>query len=75
MSALLPPPGSVWRQRSTHRQMRVIYSAEFDIVAHDAELADKLPTHIEISSWVGDAAAFEKEFIPGDPELYPLTAA
>ncbi len=72
MSSTLPPPGSVWRQRSTHRQMRVIYSAERDIVAHDAELAD---VHQQIASWVGDAKAFDAEFIPGDPEHYPKTAA
>lgn len=74
MSATLPPPQSVWRKRTTHRQMRVIYSAECEVIAHDAELHAVYPENIKISSWVGTAAEFESEFIPGDPTHFPSTA-
>lgn len=68
----LPPPGSVYRQIETNRQMRVVYSGTKEIVAHNAELADRLET---IVSWVGTPEKFAKEFAPGDPNKFPQTAA
>lgn len=75
MSATLPPHGSVWRQRSTHRQMRVICADESEILAHDAEMFAVYHKDYAISSWRGTPEEFGTEFFPGDPEHYPQTAA
>lgn len=72
MSALLPGPGSVWRQTATQRQMRVIYSCETEIIAHNAEESDK---HTLIFCWIGTADDFANQFEPGFAEHYPKTAA
>ena len=73
MTLELPPSGSIWRYRvgAGHCQVRVIYSSEDDIIAHNAECADIAG---RILTWRGDAAFFHQCFAPGDPETYPRTA-
>lgn len=71
MTGQLPRPGSVWRQTKLNRQMRVIYSGMDEIIAHDAEMADRLE---HIVSWVGTADEFAELFEPGDPSKFPQTA-
>lgn len=71
MTDELPNPGSIWRHVTLNRQMRVIFSDEDEIVAHDAELADRLET---VVSWVGTHAEFSNSFEPGDPSKFPKTA-
>lgn len=71
MTTELPAPGSIWRNTKLNRQMRVIFSGESEIVAHDAELSDKLE---HIVSWVGNADQFNEIFEPGDETKFPQTA-
>ena len=71
MTGELPRPGSVWRLVKLNRQLRVIYSGEKEIIAHDAELADRLE---HLISWVGTADNFSELFEPGDPSKFPKTA-
>lgn len=71
MTGELPRPGSVWRLVKLNRQMRVIYSGEKEIIAHDAELADRLE---HVISWVGTSDQFSESFEPGDPSKFPKTA-
>ena len=71
MTGELPRPGSVWRQTALNRQMRVIYSGMDEIIAHDAEMSDRLE---HIVSWVGTADEFNELFEPGDPSKFPQTA-
>lgn len=71
MTIQLPRPGSVWRQSALNRQMRVIFSSVKEIVAHDAELSDRLE---HVVSWVGTADEFNDSFEPGDPSKFPQTA-
>lgn len=66
-----PQPGSIWINKHTQQSMRVIYSSEHDIIAHNAELADQITL---INSWRGSQAAFDASFTKGDPETYPETA-
>lgn len=68
----LPRPQSIWRQLSTNRLMRVIYSEAHDLIAHDAERADVLE---EITTWRGTADQFFTDFQPADANLYPKTAS
>lgn len=66
-----PPPGSVWLNKGTKKPMRVIYSADYEIIAHDAERWDKIP---EITSWRGNVHHFNAAFVPTDYRHYPETA-
>ena len=72
MISELPKPQSIWCQRSTMRLMRVIYSEAHDIIAHDAELADRRSA---ITSWRGTAEEFFASFMTAEPKLYPKTAS
>lgn len=71
MTSQLPRPGSVWRLTHLKRQMRVIFSSMKEIIAHDAEMADRLE---HVISWVGTADEFSELFEPGDPSKFPQTA-
>ena len=71
MTCEIPRPGSVWLQSALNRQMRVVFSSMEEIVAHDAEMSDRLE---HILSWVGTADEFNKLFEPGDPSKFPQTA-
>ncbi len=71
MTCELPLPGSVWRQTALNRQMRVVFSSMKEIVAHDAELSDRLE---HVISWVGNADEFLELFEPGDSSQFPQTA-
>jgi len=71
MTGQLPRPGSVWRQSALNRQMRVVFSSMKEIIAHDAEMSDRLE---HIVSWVGTADEFNELFEPGDPSKFPQTA-
>jgi hypothetical protein len=51
--------------------MRVIFSSMKEIVAHDAEMSDRLE---HVISWVGTADEFTELFEPGDPSKFPQTA-
>lgn len=51
--------------------MRVIYSADYEIIAHDAERAHEIS---EITSWRGNIHHFGDAFIPGNADSYPKTA-
>lgn len=72
MTAQLPRPQSIWRQLSTNRLMRVIYSEAHDVIAHDAERVNSLKTLV---SWRGTSDQFFADFQPADPNLYPKTAS
>lgn len=71
MANMLPPPGSVWQNQQTGKTMRVVYSEDYEIIAHDAERAEKLR---QISSWRGNIHHFAKDFVPTDCTEYPRTA-
>jgi hypothetical protein len=71
MTGELPRPGSVWRQTALNRQMRVVFSSMEEIIAHDAEMSDRLE---HIVSWVGTADEFIELFEPGDSSKFPQTA-
>lgn len=71
MNATLPPPGSIWKNLVTGQPMRVIYSEDYEIIAHDAERADKIE---QINSWRGNIHHFAAAFEPVDPAGYPRTA-
>ncbi len=66
-----PPPGSIWINKKTKKPMRVIYSADYEIIAHDAERAHEIS---EITSWRGNIHHFGDAFIPGNADSYPKTA-
>jgi len=51
--------------------MRVVYSADYELMAHDAERAHQIE---QITSWRGNIHHFNADFIPGDPTDYPETA-
>jgi hypothetical protein len=72
MTGQLPAPQSIWFQTATRRFIRVIYSDAHEILAHDAELADRMTV---IVSWRGSASDFAEQFQPSDSEFYPKTAS
>jgi len=72
MTLQLPRPGSIWLQVATCRMMRVIYSEAHDVIAHDAELIDRIKQSV---SWCGAAEDFFRQFEPANPNDYPKTAS
>lgn len=72
MNATPPPaPGSYWINRETQRPMRVIYSEDYEIIAHDAERAHEI---VQITSWRGNIHHFEAAFIRSNSDSSPNTA-
>jgi hypothetical protein len=73
MKASLPAPGSIWRNRKTGKQLRIVLVDEHRVIGHDCELTGP-PGDGIMSSWSSTPEHFEAAHIPGDPDSYPSTA-
>lgn len=73
MQSQLPQPGSIWRNRKTGKQMRVVLVDEDLVIGHDVELTGP-PSNDLMSSWSSTPAEFERSHVPGNPDCYPSTA-